>query len=181
VYVEEPSSEELQQWLRDLHAGRVPQDQLHHVIHELGRARAVGARPVVERFLQSEDADLPWVALEVLTRHFRLQDHLPTARQVLLQDKDEHCRMGGADALGSLLKNTGDVDALRLLAGVVRNDEENAFVRLAAYAAMFAIIQYDGRQQLEFSRPRSFREIDRLVDWNLVDAYLRLHKDTGRG
>lgn len=128
------------------------------------------ARPEVERFLSSTDPELRMVALKVLTRYWQLPEHWSTALHFLQQDPDTECCMQGANALGSLKANTGDPLTLNVLAQVVSNEQEEALVRQATYAAMRNIIHSDPREQFRLAA----HDIDltKEVDWKMVNSYL---------
>lgn len=154
----------------DLRHDVIPPGALYSTIHDLGREQVMEAVPDIERFLTSDDPQLRYVALEVLTLHFKLQQHWETARRFLEQDEDSDCRRMGASALGILRKNTRDTDTLRILAPVVRNAAENLFVRQTAYRAMRSVIQYNPREPL--GKPSAEFNFPQDVDWALVDSYL---------
>ena len=125
---------------------------------------------MVEGFLTHPDPQLRSIALEVLTRHWRLKEHWNTARNFLERDPDKECRINGASALAILKRNTQDRPTLSVLARVVRNEQETRLVREAAYAAMRSVIRYDPREQFHLAAKgiNSAQEID----WKMVDAYL---------
>ncbi len=162
------SRDELQRQLQKLEAGTLTESEAYSTLHELGRAHLVEARPVVERYLHNDDPELRKIALEVLTRHWRLQDHWQTARQFLEHDPDIECRMMGAAALDVLKRNTRDRATLEVLARVVRDERERPLVREAAYAAMQAVLHYEPKQQLTMAS----RGVDlNAIDWTVVNAY----------
>lgn len=158
--------------LDDLRRGIIPPGALYSTLHDLGRERVVEAIPDIEQFLTDEDAQLRYVALEVLTLHFKLQHHWETACQFLEQDPDSDCRRMGASSLGILLRNTQDITTLRVLALIVRNTDENPFVRQAAYLAMREVIKFDPREQFSLFHGESNIDHDTNVDWAFVDSYL---------
>lgn len=143
---------------------------IYHAVHELGRPGATTARRDIERFLTHTDPELRYVALEVLTRHFRLLEHLGTALHFLRHDSSASNRAGAADALLDLKMDTGDRAVLSELANVIRDAAEDAEVREASYAALLGIAHYDPVQQADLSgRDLDF---DSDIDWDLVDSYL---------
>lgn len=164
------SKEELSAQLEVLRKGKMAPDEMYHTIHEFGRENFREARPVVETFLTSDDPELRYIALEVLTRHWRLMEHWDTARKFLEHDSDSNCRMKGASSLEVLKRNTQDSRTLAVLAHVVRNAQENRIVREVAYAAMKGILHYDPREQFAISSKGL--DLERDVDWNVVDSYL---------
>lgn len=156
--------------LRELEAGRLSSSQIYGMIHELGEAGAMQARPVIERFLVSPNASLRYIALEVLTGHLCLQEHWQTARRFLEADPDRSCRRMGASSLLALKRDTRDVDTLTVLAMAVNNDREDRIVRQAAYRAMLGVLHYDPVEQSRIAG----RDLDfgTEIDWSLVSSYL---------
>ena len=168
--MERKSREELEGLLESLRRDALSPHEIYHAIQAFGEMNFQEARPEVERFLKSEDAELRFVALKVLTRYWHLAEHWQTARDVLEHDPDEECRFRAASALADLKRNTQDRFTLRVLAHVVRNEQENPIVREEAYAAMKAILDFDPREQFQIAS----RGLDweKGVDWKMVDSYL---------
>lgn len=158
--------------LDDLRRGVIPPGALYSTIHDLGREHVEEAIPDIERFLTHDDPQLRYVALEVLTLHFKLSQHWETARRFLDQDPDDDCRRIGASSLGTLRRNTQDITTLRVLAPVVRNIAENLSVREAAYLAMREIIKFDAHEQFSTFHGGSDIDHEASVDWAFVDSYL---------
>lgn len=159
----------LMEHIATLRAPSASMDSVYHSIHELGRARYYPARRDIERLLTNEDPELRWVALEVLTRHLQLLEHLQAAMEFLKSEPDEDNRMRGALGILDLLRGTGDADGLRALARVVRDPNEDIHVRQASYRAMRGIFRYDPAEQSELSRRDLNFDTD--IDWGFVDAY----------
>ncbi len=164
------TQEELEGWLENLRQGKLSSPEMYHAIHEFGRAGFEAARPDIERLLTSDDPELRYIALETLTRHFRLAEHYETAKQFLEHDPDVDCRMMGASALKGFKRNTHDRRTLGILARVVRNDKETPIVRKAAYAAMLGVRHYNMQEQLRYVTKRI--DLEHEVDWAMVDSYL---------
>ena len=168
--MEELNREELFHRLEAIRRGTLSKRELYRSIQAFGETDFQVARPEVERFLQSEEPELRFVALKVLTRYWRLPEHWKTARDVLEHDPDEECRFRAASDLGSLKMNTKDRETLSVLAHVARNEQEKPVVREAAYAAMKAVLHYDPQEQLQLAAHSLNLEKD--VDWEMVDSYL---------
>jgi hypothetical protein len=169
--MEATNREQLVRWLVDIRQNKLNARELYHAIHELGRAEFLEARPEVERLLSSEDPELRYVALEVVTRHWRLAEHWNTAKRFLELDADTDCRMIGASALETLKRNTQDRRTLEVLARVVRNNQEKQIVREAAYAAMLGILGANPREHVRMAS-RGI-DLERDVKWEMVDSYLQ--------
>jgi hypothetical protein len=161
---------ELLHQMRNLQQGKMSSHEMYHTIHEFGREDFLEARPVVESFLTHEDAQLRYIALEVLTNHWRLAEHWQTARDFLEHDPDEDCRRRGASSLALLKMNTKDRSTLAILARVVSNGREDKIVRIAAYAAMKGVIHFDPREQ--FKMASRGLNLSQDVDWGMVESYL---------
>lgn len=163
------SQKELEQLLEAWHQGMLVGRELYRAVQAFGENNFQQARPEVEALLQSDDPDLRFVSLKVLTRYWRLSEHWETARSVMLHDPDVDCRFRAAKDLGSLQINTQDTRTLTVLAQVVCNEQEEQIVREAAYAAMLGIVHYDPREQLHMAG-RSF-DFEKEVQWDMVRRY----------
>ncbi len=160
----------LMRQLQDVRDNKLSGRDLYSAIHEFGRGHFLEARPVVERFLTHENAQLRCIALEVLINHWRLADYWDVACAFLEQDSDKECRMRGASALEVLERNTQDRRTLSVLARVVCNPQEAPLVRETAYAAMRGIIHYDPREQFHLASKRL--NLSQDIDWDMVKSYL---------
>jgi len=169
------SREDVRLLLQRLRDGTLPpasltEDATYHAIHALGRAEVAEAIPLSERYVTHADAQYRYVALEVLTNHFRLRRHWPTAVAALRQDPDDHVRLGAAAALGHLMADTNDPVTLREPAITLSHPHEDDHVRRAAWAAMRAVEHYDAREQRDLALHSTHLERD--VDWGWVRASL---------
>ena len=168
--MEKKSREELASLLEALRHDKMSAREVYHAIQAFGELNFQEAQSEVERFLKSEDPELRFIALKVLTRYWHLEKHWKTAQDVLEHDPDEDCRFRAAHALAGLRRNTQDRSTLKVLARVVRNEQEKRVVREAAYAAMREIIHYNPREQLHIAS-RGF-DLAKEIDWKMVDSYL---------
>lgn len=168
--MEKKSREELNRIRVALHNNTLSARETYHAIQLFGEMNFQEARPEVEQYLTSDNPELRFVALKVLTRYWHLQEHWETARKVLLCDADEDCRFRAADALADLKCNTQDQQTLKVLARVVRNEQEKAVVRISAFAGMKAVLHFDPREQ--FDIVKGGLDVEKKVDWKVVDAYL---------
>lgn len=158
--------------MKDLRQGNLKGREVYRAVQTFGEQRYLEARPEVEALLSSDDAELRFVALKVLTRYWHLAEHWETARQVLLYDPESECRFRAAEDIGALKRNTQDTQTLTALAEVVCNEqEENLVVREAAYAAMLAVLQYDPREQLHIAAHGV--DFTTEVDWKMVKQYFK--------
>jgi hypothetical protein len=168
--MEKKSREELEGLLEALRRNILSPRDIYHAIQAFGEMNFQEARPEVERLLKSEDAELRFVALKVLTRYWHLTEHWQTAREVLEHDPDVDCRFRAAHDLGNLKRNTQDRKTLRVLARVVRNEQENPIVRESAYAAMREVMHYDPREHFHIASKGL--DMAKEVDWKMVESYL---------
>lgn len=164
------SKEKLNAQLEALRQSKLSPREMYHTIHEFGKMNFREARPIVESFLTNQDPEMRYIALEVLTRHWRLAEYWDTAKAFLEHDPDVNCRMKGASSLEILKRNTQDRPTLTVLARAVHNEQERPIVREVAYAAMKGVIRYDPREQ--FVASSKGLDLSRDVDWHLVDSYL---------
>jgi len=168
------SPQELDRLYTALRQGTLAGREVYRAVQVFGENNFQRARPEVEALLQSDDPDLRFVSLKVLTRYWRLSEHWETARFVLLHDPDVDCRFRAANDLGSLEMNTQDERTLTVLAQVVCNEQEVLIVREAAYAAMLGVLQYDPREQLRMAG-RSF-DFEKEVKWDIVNRYCKAYE-----
>jgi len=163
------SQEELEQLLAALRKGKLTGREIYRAVQAFGENNFQAARPEVEALLKSDDFELRFVALKVLTRYWHLAEHWETAYQVMLHDPEVENRFRAAEDLGALQRNTQDGRTLSTLAAVVLNKQERRVVREAAYAAMLEVLHYDPREQFRMAT-RSF-DFEKEVDWDMVRRY----------
>lgn len=168
--MEKKSPEELNSLLKALRRGALSPRETYRAIQAFGEMNFLEARPEVEGFLKSEDPELRFVSLKVLTLYWHLAEHWETARRVLEDDPDEDCRFRAAGALADLKRNTRDRQTLQVLARVVRNEQEKRVVREEAYAAMKAVLHFDPREQFQ-TATLSF-DLEKEADWEMVESYV---------
>lgn len=90
--------------------------EIYRTVQAFGECNYQAARAEVETLLQSDDFELRFVALKVLTRYWRHAEHWATACRVLFHDPESECRFRAAHDLGSLKMNTHDARTLSILA-----------------------------------------------------------------
>ena len=143
----------------------------HAFLVELGRARYLPARPVIEQLLTNPDSIIREKALIVLAGYFDLPDYWETARQFMWDDPDPSCRGIGIDMLGFLKRSTNDARTLAELARLVRNPVEDAALRGRAYKKMLQVRHLDRPQQWDLVG----KGIDEIpdVDWAWGDQCIQ--------
>lgn len=167
---QEKSREELTQLLEELRRGLLSSDEVYHTVATFGREHFLEARPDVERLLSCENQEVRSIALNVLALDWKLQKHWKTALDVVEHDPDDDNRLRAATLLGGLKRDTGDHQVLQTLAHVVRN-EEDLFVRKAAYLAMQSVL-YDRGPRVRLENLQKPFDLEKDVDWELVNLYL---------
>jgi hypothetical protein len=161
---------ELERTFHVLQAGTLPPEDTYHVVHEFGVHNFREAFPVVEPLVHSSDPQLRAVALEVIAGHWGMPGYWDTMCRRLTHDPDIDCRFRAADLIGALKRNTGDQEALHVLAQVVSTPSEDHVVRAAAYGAMLSIIHFVPLDVFRTSSPRFDPDCD--VDWEMVNRYV---------
>lgn len=170
------SQEEVGVLLDALRSGALHGRQIYRAVQVFGEQHYQAALPEVEALLQSDDFELRFVALKVLTRYWHLAEYWDTAYQVMVHDSEVECRFRAANDLGGLKANTQDIRTLHVLAQAVCNEQEEFAVRTAAYAAMLEVLHgYNTHEQLHIVG-RTF-DLATEVDWNLVKSYCEQKSD----
>lgn len=120
--------------------------------------------------MRSRDPQLRAVALEVIAGHWRMPGYWDTICRRLTEDPDIDNRFRAAILIGSIKRDTGDQEALRLLAQVASTTAEHQLVRASAYGAMLRILHYPPMEVFRTSGGKF--DPDRDADWELVRRYL---------
>jgi len=160
----EKSQEELEQLLDALRQGKLKGHEIYRAVQAFGENNFQVARPEVEALLQSDDFELRFVALKVLTGYWHLAEHWETAYQVLLHDPEVECRFRAATDLGSLKRNTQDARTLNVLAHIVCNEQEEL------------VLHYDPKEQWHIAS-RKF-DLATGVEWEMVKRYCKINENT---
>jgi HEAT repeat protein len=154
--------------LMEYRAGRIPYSKYQTSILQWGKAGLLEARPDIEPFLNSPNANLRGQALQTLVR-LGLQEFWSTAVRFFLYDPDYGVRIEGANALGCLKKNTQDRRTLGILASVVSDIYEEDSIRSTAYYNM-RVVTY-GKQRPTGPSSNPFF-VGRDFDWDFVRSNL---------
>ena len=152
---------QLRSQLARLRSGTIPPDELYGLLHQFGESGFIEAKSEIEKYLQHEDPQLRYIALNVLTLHWKCTRHRKTCEEFVLTDEDSENRRLGTIGLGALLEGTQDPEALDLLLQVFRDEEEEWHVRDSAYSAILYIL---GRPVNE--QPSGSRRLDHATDVN---------------
>ncbi len=161
---EQIQRENAKRLLIDYRAGKISELFYGSMIVQWGKAHLLEARPDIEPFLHSSDADIRSSALDVLAGRFRLQEYWSTAVQFLLYDPEYIPRVTGANALAWLKANTKDPRTLGVLASVVQDPYDYELIRDDAYYAM-RIIAFGNWESLGTTF-----DLERDADWEFVKA-----------
>jgi len=148
---------------------------LYELIHWFGEAEYREVERDVVRFLSHPHHSVRYIALNVLTLHWKTPEYRAVYERMLREDRHEYNRVLAASGLGYVLAGTRDRRASRLLARVVGDRSEDQYVRESAYRAL---------RDVNISKRRREREVDgpprrddsaderkawvAWVDWNFV-------------
>lgn len=155
--------------LATLRRGEIPRKGIFDAIHNFGEEHFMDALPEIKKYINSTDERLRYIALHVLTQHYQLPEYARVAIEMMKSDSDEECRLMAISGLLSLQRGTSDPHALKALAALVRDENEDKFIRERAYRAMRGITSYDKDEQLRLSIEPF--DLTRDIDWNFVDSY----------
>jgi hypothetical protein len=160
--------------LAKLRSGSIPEDAIYSVLHQFGESSFFEAKRDIEKYLRHDDPQLRYIALNVLTLHWKCSTHRETCVQFVLNDDDSENRRLGTSGLAALLEGTRDAEALRVLLQVFHNESEEWHVRDSAYSAILYIL---GRPVNE--QPVASRKLDysRDVRWELVQLATKIAND----
>jgi hypothetical protein len=155
---------ELQLLRTRLRNGTILEEEIYHVVHRLGEAGFIEAKPEIEALLMHEDPQIRFIALNVLTLHWMCSEHRNTCEAFILYDADIDNRRLGISGLGALLEGTKDAKALELLLNIFHNDEE-WILRDRAYSSILYIL---GKP--ETVQPPATRRLDyeKDVNWKWI-------------
>lgn len=169
--------QEAQERLELLRQGNLADIEIPSALFTFGKAEYLEARPDVERLLTNPEPEIRKTALKVLTSYWYLDDYWETARDFLEHDPDADCRAEGAFALEELKRDSGDRKTLVLLANVVKNEQEDEYIRTRAYQAMRSIAHFNIEEHRRWMGEGFTFEKD--VNWAFVDACLEQGKGDG--
>lgn len=103
--MENPQKDDPEQLLNALRQGKLQGREIYQAVQTFDETNFQEARPEVEALLQSDDFELRFVVLKVLTHYWCLMEYWETARQVMLYDPEVECSFRAATDLGSLKIN----------------------------------------------------------------------------
>src|SRR2546428_14133950 len=83
------SRAELQRRLDALRQGTLPEADIYRTVHQFGWQHFLEARVDVERLLTHHKPRLRYIALEVLTTHWNLEEHWETALKTRNMRRDQ--------------------------------------------------------------------------------------------
>ncbi len=127
------------------------------------------------RHLSHEDARIRFVALSMMVDHWKARAPHPfveRCEQMALSDPDAKIRGAALTYLGVCYHSTNDRRLGRVLATIVRSEDESTETRWAAYRSLVAI---SVPRSVPGQRPSSIGwrlEQSEQFDWKLVDGFL---------
>jgi hypothetical protein len=163
--------EECQRELVELRAGIIPEQKIYSVLHSFGEAGFVQAKSDVEQYLEHDDSQLRYIALNVLTIHWRCTEHRTSCERFIVNDPDSDNRRLGTIGLGALLQGTRDAEALRLLLNVFSDEDEEWHVRDSAYRAILYILGRPASEQPSAARKMNYATD---VNWEYIETARRI-------
>lgn len=160
---EKITNEELIKLLNKLKKGKMPKDEIPHIISIFGKNRFLEAKKEVEKYIDREDEIIRYNVLSTLILDWGLKEHYKTAIR-MLNDSDEEVRGMAVACIGSLKRGTKDGESLRIVLRVFEENKNNWFMRDSAYEAILNIegVPEDKRPTKRILNPK------KDIDWNLI-------------
>jgi hypothetical protein len=150
-------------------AGAAPGDLVEVVIRvgKLGHEELEGR---LAPLLHHRDGEVRAAAIRVLGFYWQLAPYRATAEEMAARDPDAGARAAAIMALTAYGRDSRDRALLARFDGVLRDRSEDVEVRAAAYRG---ILRVAGVPASDWPEPTSaFDDIDRQVDWPLVERLL---------
>lgn len=138
--------------LKALREDRIPDDEIYSTLDEFGRAGFTAAESEVRRYLTHDKPQLRYVAVYVLALYWDLAKYGDTFERLLFEDPDADVRRVAAGALGYVLRERRDSEAVHLLIRKLRETGENWYVRKASYDAIRDIWLDDSTRKRQWPR-----------------------------
>lgn len=131
--------------LEALHEGLVRRGfsgDLGALVHVIGNAGFLDAKPPIEDLLLSKDSSLRRAALVVLALVWACEDHRHTCERLafLEPDPDDEIRRTAVAGLGTVLEGSQDASALRLVLPMIEDENTTEAFRDTAYMALLLIM-----------------------------------------
>ena len=126
---------------------KIPAEHIGHAIVRVGKPydefKSRVAKDVIATYLNHPNSWARREAMWFLASWYRMKEYEPSVARLLSKDSDEDNRAYAAACIGRLESGTKEINALRILASVVRNPTEALPVRASSYDAMKAV--FDGQ------------------------------------
>jgi hypothetical protein len=157
--------------LAKLRSGELEDDEVYDILHRFGDSEFVEAKTDVEKYLDHDNPQLRYIALNVLTIHWRCAEHRKVCNEFILSDPDSDNRRLGTAGLGAVFQGTRDSAALKLLLQVFSDEDEEWHIRDSAYRAILYIL---GRRATE--QPSAARQLNHAedVNWEHINLARRI-------
>ena len=151
---------------------------LYGLLHWFGEARTKELERDVLGFLRHRRSNMRYIALNVLTLHWRMRKHRRKYVELLKKDPAVEVRRLAAAGLGYVLSASRDRQASRLMARIMRDESEAFTVRRTAYEALRDIWIPWRRRRVEsagYYRRKLYETVEhdlaawkQWVDWDFV-------------
>jgi hypothetical protein len=123
-------------------------------------------------YLQSQDSRMRAVALDILTFYWKChsEEFAVECERLAIHDPSPVLRRRAVWSLGKCYSRTDDKRIRRLLASVVKNEQEEEEVRAGAYESLLLVRVVRDPQELDRLREVRFLRFPNDVNWGIVDA-----------
>lgn len=147
--------------------------EFHHTIRAIYAGRhllqMMKCKEETNRFVDHSDSRIRYAALDLLLYHWpRNEDVITLCERLAQSDPDCEVRSLACTGLGTFSSNSSDHRITKFLAGLVQNESEDHWVRVAAYRALCAL----GGMSPARRRKYIASSFPRDVDWSYVRSFL---------
>ena len=151
--------------LARLENGQLPLEEQRSMTADLGLLEDKRSEEVLLSLLGNADPITRYNAVTALGFDRGVRSAAPLLRSMLADDPDEDCRGASASALGQLLQNSNDSEAICSLALAALNDPDE-IVRRSAYKAALIVRGISPEDHLALLRDESLTvDIERVRSW----------------
>lgn len=135
-------------------------------IIDIGKERVRPLTAEVGAFLAHTSPDVRAAAAKTLGFHLRAEQYLDAIRGIAEHESDTDARMAGIFGWASLKEGTRDPQALTLMEGWLRDEDQPWGVRSSALLGLYQVAGVPSRSWPSTSKIKKF---DTDVDWSFVD------------
>lgn len=146
------------------------EEELYDAIIDVGKRYVPALTDAVAPFLGHSSAELRGAAAQTLGFHLRSEPHRSALLRLAIDDPDPEVRHHAIFGWSSILADSRDPDAIRLLEAWLRDARAPYAVRASAF---WGLLRVTGLPRERWPAARAFRNVDAEVPWELVDEALR--------